>query len=287
MKKSLAVVTMCYNEKRNLRRWIEYYSRQVGNFCDLHVVDHGSNDGSTEGLECVVHNLNRDAGGDRLQNWRAGFISDYCNDLLEGYDRVLYTDADEIVVADPHRFRDLADFARSDSCCNATFGYDVLHDVRFEPKLAAGPILSQRTKLLFVAAMCKPSLISSPTRFVPGFHCSTNEPIFGDLYRFHLRYSDIDTGLERLAITRALDRPEMRTVPVDHQQISDERYKDWVSTWVSYPMTDDPIGRGNLDIENFLSSLNISQSNSGYFMFNYGFRSSRLVRVPEIFRTVV
>ena len=286
MKNPLAIVTMVFNESRSLPRWLAHYTRQTGDHKSLYVVDHGSTDGSTDALPCNVITLPRDAGGDRLQKWRAGYISETCSELLKEYEAVLYVDCDELVVADPTRWSSLVTYAQDGGTCTATFGFDVLHRFEQEPPLDPDrPVLAQRDRLLFLGAMCKPTFIRTPTQFKPGFHTSDHPPAFGDLYRFHLRYADMTAGLARLEITRALDRPEMRNVRVDHQQISNDTYRDWVKSWVSYPLVDAPLGKENPDFQAFASANRLDDhSEAAPSKFDYSYRSKRLYRVPDIFR---
>lgn len=283
MKHSLAVVTMAFNEKRNIQRWLNHYRRQTESYEHLYVVDHGSTDESTSGLPCHTINLPREAGGDRYQAWRIDYIASMCADLLNTYSAVLYVDCDELVVADPARWNSLKEYIDQGGKCNTTIGYDVLHNFPEEPSLNNGPVLSQRERLLFVGAMCKPTLIREPTKFAPGFHCSDHEPIFGEIYRFHLRYADMMAGLERLSITRTIDRPEMRNVPLDHHKIDDLTYLQWVKSWVSYPLYEDEIGTENPDFQEFIRGFDMRASNNGLKTFNYGYRGKKLYRVPKNF----
>jgi hypothetical protein len=287
MKKTLAVVTMVYNEANHLPRWLRHYEKQAELIENLHIVDHGSTDGSTNGLACNVIRLPREEGGGRLEAWRAEYISRICSEMLTDYEAVLFTDADELVVADPKRFASLAGYLRSGGRSNATIGYEVLHRFEVEAELTDKSILSQRNNLLFVASMCKPSLIRMPTKFSGGFHYSTEEPVFGDLYRFHLRYADVKKGLERLSVTRSLDRPEKRNVSVDHQKIDDQTYINWLNRWLSYPLMNDSIDVENEDVKAFIHNLNVQVTASGMHSFNYEFRAMRLVPVPPEFRRAV
>lgn len=287
MKKPLAVVTMVYNENTYLKIWLKHYLSQVGTYDNLFVIDHGSDDGSTSGLPCVVEKLPRSAGGNIFEQWRAGFVGEYCAKLLNDYSAVLYVDCDEMVVVDPAVAPDLAAYVAAGGMNNATIGYDVLHDFEAEPSLDERPVLRQRNRLLFIAAMCKPTFIRSPARFEKGFHYSDQKPEYGDLYRFHLRYADMDAGLQRLELTRKIDLPELKHVPVSHQTISDDTFRQWVKSWVSYPASDAEIGAGNPDFQIFAARIPGSASNSGMFGFDYSHRGKTVCKVPERFRDCV
>lgn len=199
----LAAVTMVYNEADHLPIWCRHYGAAVGpEHC--HVIDHGSDDGSTADLGAV--NITRLPRSPMDDAWRADLISDFCADLLTRYDAVLYVDADELLVADPRHHASLADCAAAmDGPVRHAIGLEVWHLPAEEPPIdLARPISEQRNWLWFNSALCKPSLIRAPVRWVPGFH-SVDAPLaFGGLYLFHLRYFDVERGLARLAKTRAM-----------------------------------------------------------------------------------
>jgi hypothetical protein len=238
-------------------------------------------------MPCVVEKLPRSAGGNILERWRAGFVGDYCAKLLDRYSSVLYVDCDEMVVVDPAVAPDLASYVAAGGMNNATIGYDVLHDFQAEPSLDDRPVLRQRNRLLFVGAMCKPTFIRAPARFEKGFHCSDQKPEYGDLYRFHLRYADMEAGLQRLELTRKLENIESKGATIDHQKISDDTYRQWVKSWVSYPSSDAEIGVRNPDFQIFAASLPGSASSSGMFGFDCSLRGNIIYRVPERFRNLV
>ncbi len=283
-KRAIAVIAMAFNEGSMVSRWVNHYSRQVDSNDALHLLDHGSTDGSCDIPAASVVRLPREAGGDSYQNWRVEFVADYAEKLLGNFEAVLYVDIDEFVVADPSIYQNLEDYVHRGGHANATFGYDVLHDALAEPALGDGPILSQRNNLLFVGAMCKPTLLRRKVRFGVGFHNSSEPPVYGDLYRFHLRYADIGAGLDRLKITRQLERPEHKSSPMDHQKITDETYQSWVSSWLRYPRASDPLGEENPDFQVFKSqSLDLAKQGR-LWTFDYSYRGRRVYTVPEEFR---
>ena len=123
MKRGVAAVTMAYNEPVFLPLWANYYGSQFGND-HCYVVDHGSDDGSTEGLAGI--NVVRIPRSPMHDGKRANFISNFVSALLEWYDTVIYTDVDEILIPDPNEFRSLSDFCwRSDLPVVTAIGLDV------------------------------------------------------------------------------------------------------------------------------------------------------------------
>lgn len=244
MKAPLAAVTMVYDEPVFLPVWLRHHSRTIGvEHC--YVIDHGSDDGSTDRLKCNRLRIPRSPQDDAR---RARAISAICAGLLEWYDTVLYSDVDEIVVADPTSFTSLASLseARRMPCLTAT-GFDLLHHAdREKPADFSAPLSHQRSSLRFSAAMCKPCLIREPIHWSPGFHSVQDLPPRPDpaLMLFHLRYCDIGAGLRRLARTRT--QPWCNEQAGQHQRMDDELWCAMLSGMAGLPeenstlLADDP-----------------------------------------------
>lgn len=199
----LAAVTMVYDEAEFLPIWLAHYGREVG-LEHCFVIDHGSDDGSTEALGRASRvRLPRSAHDDER---RAGFVSGFCADLLSYYDAVIHTDSDEIVLADPAVAPSLAAYAAAMPAETITaIGLNVHHLPGIEPDFdLARPVGVQRRWVRFSAALCKPVLTRRPLRWAPGFHCADAPLRFDRLTLFHLRWFDQRLGLRRLARTRAM-----------------------------------------------------------------------------------
>jgi len=288
MKRKIAAVTMAFNEKHKLPRWIRHYTSQVGGADNIYVIDHGSTDGSTSNLGPVnVTTLDRNAGGDSLQSWRADYVSNFCSDLLKDYEYVIYSDADELIIANPRKYNTLYEYVAKSGDSNSAIGFDVLHDIKCEEDLDHRYIFEQRAKMQFVASMCKPVLISKSTKWVKGFHCSSMLPKYNDLYLFHLRYADLNEGFQRLQITRSLDRPEMKGVPVDHQKIDDTTFHNWVSSWLKAPMVLEDIFGEDSSIKQYFSNLEFKINQEGVYTFDYSYRSGKIYIAPSDIKYLV
>ena len=107
----VAALTMVYNEPVWARVWVRHYARQVGAAHCL-VLDHGSDDGSTAGLEVAVERVRRST---LDEDARARLVSDCAAVLLRSYDAVVHTDADELLIADPLRYADLRAYAAANA----------------------------------------------------------------------------------------------------------------------------------------------------------------------------
>lgn len=217
----IAALTMSYNEPVWAKVWARHYARQVGaEHCFL--MDHGSDDGSADGLGVHVERLARSA---LDEDERAARVSARAARLLESYEAVLHADVDELVVPDPRRYRDLRAFAAAtpEEVVTAV-GLDVQHLAgEEEPLDPARPIGSQRHWVRFSAAMCKPVFIRRPVHWSPGFHSCEAAVRTGGLFLLHLRYSDVGLGLRRLERTRQQAFATPETNP--HQRVLAEDFE--------------------------------------------------------------
>ena len=198
----IAIVTMAYNERVNLPIWVRHYTKHCPG-ATLFVLDHGSDDGSTEGLAGVnVVPLPRTPFDDQT---RVEIVADFQHALLRVYDVVIYIDCDEMLVADPRKHGSLAAFlAAVESDVIAPVGLNVQNVLGIEaPVDLNAPILGQRRFVRYASGMCKPSVARVPLLWVPGFHwCDRMADYRPDLYQFHLKWMDMGVSLGRLHLTR-------------------------------------------------------------------------------------
>ena len=226
----VAALTMSYNEPVWARVWARHYARQVGaENCFL--LDHGSSDGSADGLDVNVERLGRSA---LDEEERAVRMSDRAAALLKQYDAVVHADVDELVVADPRRYRDLRAFAAAAGEVVTAVGLDVQHLVGEEAELdPERPIGAQRRWVRFSAAMCKPVFVRRAVRWAPGFHECDAAVQTGGLFLLHLRYADVGLGLRRLGRTRGQDFATPETNP--HQRVPDREFEEMVGAIAQLP----------------------------------------------------
>ena len=215
----VAAVTMVYNESEYLPIWLNHYGKQVG-IENCYVVDHGSDDGSTDfiGPASVV----RIPRSPYEPHKQSSFNSGFCSSLLEWYDWVIYSDVDELLLADPKYYSNLNDYCSHPLPPIVTaIGLNIAHRIGIESDLDFGePITRQRSYVFCASSMCKPLLISRPIRWSPGSHSSDAPMIFDRLYLFHLRWFDLKSGLRRLQKTRKM--AWARTDAGVHQRVADD-----------------------------------------------------------------
>jgi hypothetical protein len=197
----VAAITMAYNEVSFLPIWARHYSAQVG-ASHCYVVDHGSDDGSTDNLGPI--NRIKIPRSPQDDGKRAKFVSEFCESLLNWYDWVLYTDTDEIVIADPARSKNLIEYCKTCSLDTVTaYGFNVLQVLGEHPFSEDLPVLTQRSWMQFSSPMSKPTLTRTPIKWTAGFHVADADIQHDDLYLFHLRWFDLDISARRLARTRS------------------------------------------------------------------------------------
>ena len=272
----VAALTMFYNEPIWAPVWVQHYSRQVGAE-NCFVLDHGSDDGSTESLGVRVERMKRSA---LDEDSRAALISDCVRELLRRYDAVVHTDADELLVADPARYSDLRAFAAEAPEVATAVGLDLQHLPDEEPALMLGQAIGQqRHWVRFSAAMCKPVMVRRPVRWSPGFHGCDGARAFGGLYLIHLRYADLAAGLRRLARSRGLAFARADTNL--HQRVPDEVFEGMVRAVAKLPRVE-----GELDA---LVAPSMARMMAGWSEGDpqLGLSGDALWRLPASLRTAI
>lgn len=142
---------------------------------------------------------------------------------------LLFSDVDELLVADPALKLSLADYiaSRVDRVATAT-GLNVQFCRHYEAPLKGGvPLFGQRRFVQFDGAYCKTLVSRIPLRWTPGFHQSSAAPdLRSDLFLFHLRSVDPEITLDKLRSFKNITRSQ-RTVDLGqsaHFSYSDESY---------------------------------------------------------------
>jgi hypothetical protein len=177
-RRTLAVFTLVRDEAIFLPLWLRHYKKQVP-ASDIYVLDNDTVDGSTDGLDVTVRRVPNDGIVDHDFHVRA--VMAMQRELLQRYQYVLFTDADELVCVDPRRYRSLADYVNRKQPV-------VVRALSWEPVELAGeapidwsaPILAQRSRwkrsVVNGMTMNKPLLASVPVNWCPGFHHDLDRP---------------------------------------------------------------------------------------------------------------
>ena len=245
---------MIFNEPVWAPVWARHYARQVGAE-NCFVLDHGSTDGSTAELGVRVELVERTSLDEEA---RAALVSARVATLLDDYDAVVHSDADELVIADPERYSDLRAFAADAPDVATMIGLDLQHlpeeEAPLETRQAIG---AQRQWVRFSAAMCKPALVRRTVRWQPGFHGCDAAPLFAPGFLVHLRYADLGLGLARLERTRALRFANPQTNL--HQRVPDREFEGMVRAIAQLPRK-----AGSLDMASGLVAPWLSTMRAGW-----------------------
>ena len=275
---------MAYNEVDFLPLWIRHYSHQFGAE-NCFVIDHGSDDGSTENLGAV--NRVRIPRSPMDNKRRADFLSQFCSSLLSWFDSVIYTDSDEFLVADPRLYSSLAELcSRTPADVVTATGVNVVHVPADAPPLdTKAPLLAQRRWGYALAAASKPALTRRRIAWPPGFHSYDDPPVFDGLFNFHLPMADRSIALRRQAkrhtVNWAVDISPDHPHRVDLARI--ERYIDYFSTWTR--LADTQLDEDCAALRRFQDRVRLSANgrDKHLYQIDMSIAESRLWRIPDRF----
>lgn len=200
--KRIAAITMSRNDTFFLKRWIEYYGRELG--CDnLYVYLDGTDQDAPGGANItkLPHKDMDRAAGDK---YRIGLLSDLARDLFaRGYDIVIGCDTDEFLIVDPATKKSLREYL-SDARIKTSLsglGLDVGQDMNRENELdTSKPFLEQRSYALLSTRYTKPVVMAKPLRWGSGFHKirGHNFHIDPNLYLLHFGTVDYNMTYEKI-----------------------------------------------------------------------------------------
>jgi hypothetical protein len=283
-KKKIAAVTMVYNEPEYLPIWLRHYGRHVGPE-NCFVIDHGSDDGSTQGLSgCNVVRIPRSSYDPHLQST---FNSKFCSSLLCWYEWVLYSDVDEIILPDPNTATTLAEYCDlSIPDIVTAIGMNVQHVPSLEGTIdITYPVTLQRSWVFPSSSMCKPLLINRDVCWPGGSHSADAALAFHELYAFHLRWFDLDSSVRRLMKTRtmawaALDRGG------DHARVTDESWLEQFNAFADMPREEPSnFGPSSAPLKPFLDAVVASQRGREFDIYKIDLNiwGNRLWKLPARF----
>lgn len=195
--KKICAVTMVRNDEFFLRRWVKYYGEELGKE-NLYIFLDGKDQPVPEW--CAGAHV---TACDKIQGQvveaekeRLRFLSEQAAALLESYDMVIGTDADEFIIADPSLGMTLREFLSSvpPHTSLSGLGVDVGQNTDTEKEIdPSATFLSQRKYGLLSTRYTKPSIITRPVTWGSGFHRikGHNFHIVPGLFLFHFGYFDL------------------------------------------------------------------------------------------------
>ena len=195
--KRIAALTMVRNDDFYLRRWVEYYGRELGKE-NLWIYFDGTDQTVAPFCEGTNAFLHEKIGNQVVaaEKGRLRFLSERAASLLEqGYDLVIGVDADEFIVVDPKREMSLREYlsAQKIGVSLSALGLDFGQKLGEECDITENePFLKRRHEAQIGTRYTKPSIVAKPCIWGSGFHRvkGHNFHIAKDLYLMHFGYFD-------------------------------------------------------------------------------------------------
>ncbi len=204
--KRIAAITMVRNDEFYLRKWVEYYGKELGKE-NLYIFFDGTDQQIPDFCEGTTARL-RERNPQHVvkaEKDRLGFLSQQAAVLFreKGYDLVIGTDADEFLVVDPAVNSSLADYLSSLKIGTSVsaLGIDVGQHLDNEGVIdASRPFLEQRHNAYICSRYTKPSTIARPVRWGSGFHRVKGHDFHIDpnLFLFHFGSVDLKMIEDRM-----------------------------------------------------------------------------------------
>ncbi|MBB1496819.1 hypothetical protein [Paracoccus sp. MC1862] len=228
--KSVAILTMVYDDDIYLKIWLSYWEKFVprSNLYVLIHADYGHYEQMASGCNTIRIARPPMHAGSEVSRWK--MLSSLASGLTLMFDRVIYTDVDEIIALDPKHGNNPIDYIldRPEPVVSP-FGVDLVEPIELDlPAIdLSRPILSQRSFVACNPPYSKPCIISDPVIWGTGGHFINREEIYlsDALVLFHLKLFDKLTYRERAAKRKA-----MVTDPETGELIMGPGGKEWMRT---------------------------------------------------------
>ena len=189
--KKIAVITMARNDEFFLNRWVRYYGAQFGEE-NLYIYLDGLDQeipvfAEKTNITILPRTEGKVVAADR---GRMKIINQEAKKILQNYDLIIGTDADEFLVVEPNCGKSLAEYLSSIKIKNTVsgLGIDVAQKLDEEPELDKElPFLAQRSYAFVSTRYTKTSVKTKPINWGAGFHrlMGNNFTIDKNLYLFH------------------------------------------------------------------------------------------------------
>ena len=197
--KKIAAITMVRNDDFYLKKWVEYYSAQLGGKEHLFIYYDGTDQTIAPFCEGTYAELVPKIGTQVVsaEKGRLKYLSEKAAILLQdGYDLVIGVDADEFIVVDPKLGKTLVQYLSEIKIKGAAsgLGLDFGQKLGEEDNITEDrPFLEQRHYAQLGTRYTKPSNLAEPLRWGSGFHRvkGHNFHIVKDLYLLHFGYFDM------------------------------------------------------------------------------------------------
>jgi hypothetical protein len=199
MKKKSAVFTIVKNENYFLSIWIKHYKKYF-DVSDIYVLDHQSNDGSTDNINVNVVPVINELAFDH--QWLVNTVQDFQKELLEKYECVLFAEADELLYTLNKNLNESIDDFLNDSSCEyvSCYCHEVVEDLKIESELSFNDKIFEKRNYWFRDIGYDKTLLSKiPLNWCWGFHTTLGlrKNYKYSLYMVHLHRVDFEMMLKR------------------------------------------------------------------------------------------
>ena len=201
--KKIAAITMARNDAFFLKHWIAYYGTQLGEENLFIYLDGTDQPTPPTALTANIIHCERIAGKVVASDKRRiEYLSDVAAELLQKYDLVIGTDADEFLVVDPDLGETLISYLSKVNIKTALsgLGMDVGQNMDEEKAIDENSsFLAQRSYAVLSSRYTKPCVLAKPVTWGSGFHRikGHNFKIDRNLYLFHFGAFDYDMVMAR------------------------------------------------------------------------------------------
>lgn len=197
-KKKFAIFTIVKNESYFLPKWISYYKRFLEKE-DIYVLDHQSNDGSTECIDVNVIPVINEMAFDH--QWLVDTVQNFQEKLLNSYECVIFAESDELIYSTEMDLVSVVDeFLKSDKMFVKCKGFEVIQDLERESPLNVEDTILDKRNYWFRYPLYDKVLLSKiPLKWDWGFHTcrDINASYAYELTLCHLHRVDFELMLKR------------------------------------------------------------------------------------------
>ncbi|WP_127113827.1 glycosyltransferase family 2 protein [Shimia sediminis] len=218
----ICALTMVYRDYWALSRWYAHHGLELGPE-NLIVVAHGEDPNIARICpNARILTIPRDdlGGFDRMR-WQ--YLNDLTAELLQDYDWVIRTDADELVCYDPERYGGLraalGQLDPHETPVTWAMGFNVI-ETRGSTPMMPGPVLGQRRDVIFTGHYSKAVAVSQPVPLrmhgaAVGAQALASFPfqLPKGLYLAHLKYANTIALAEANKVRRSVAGAEGSGLP--------------------------------------------------------------------------
>lgn len=201
--KKIAAITMARNDAFFLKHWIEYYGAQLGKE-NLYIFLDGIDQPVPENAgEATVTHCERIPGQVvAAEKRRLTHLSNAATELLQRYDLVIGTDADEFLVVDPALNETLLSYLSKVKVGTSISGLGLDMGQKMDEETVIDgtrSFLAQRSYGVVSSRYTKPVVVAKPVLWGAGFHRvkGHNFKIDKNLYLFHFGCFDMEMVMAR------------------------------------------------------------------------------------------